>query len=64
VFYQFLVGSVVIDVELDREDHDSIHSTAIGRTLKHLMAELTPEPNLTSGEKEKKVVILLINRIY
>jgi hypothetical protein len=33
---RLLVGLVVIDAELDREDHVSIPATAIGRGLKSL----------------------------
>jgi hypothetical protein len=35
-YHQFLVGSVMIDVELDMEDHSSIPAAAIGRELKPL----------------------------
>ncbi|MCI63927.1 hypothetical protein A2U01_0085184, partial [Trifolium medium] len=37
-----LVGPVVIDAELSREDHGSIPTTAIGRRLKLLDAGTGP----------------------
>jgi nucleoside phosphorylase len=37
-----LVGSVVISVELGREDHDSIPVTVIGRGLKPLDVRTDP----------------------
>jgi hypothetical protein len=40
---QLLVGSVVIDVAVGREDHGSIPTTEIGRGLNHLMPKLTSE---------------------
>jgi hypothetical protein len=48
---QSLVGSVVIDVKLDRGNHGLILATATGRGLKPLMLELTTEPDQTGGEK-------------
>jgi hypothetical protein len=39
---QSIVGSV-IEVELGREDHGSITTTAIGRGLEPLVSKLTPE---------------------
>ncbi|MCI84387.1 hypothetical protein A2U01_0105665, partial [Trifolium medium] len=36
------VGSVVIDAELDREDHGSISATAIKRGLKSLDVRTDP----------------------
>jgi hypothetical protein len=42
-YYQSLVGLVVIDAELDRDDRGSIPATAIGRRLKPLDARTDPE---------------------
>jgi hypothetical protein len=36
MIYQSLVGLVVIDTELDKEDHSSIPATVIGRGLEPL----------------------------
>jgi hypothetical protein len=48
--YQSLVGSVVIDAELGREDHSSIPATAIGRGLEPLGA-ITRGPGSYSRDK-------------
>jgi hypothetical protein len=45
-FYQSLIGLVVIDAELDREDHGSIFATAIGRRLKPLDIKIDPRTRL------------------
>jgi hypothetical protein len=44
---------VVIDIELSREDHGSIPTTAIKRGLKPLMSELTLKSDSTGEESQK-----------
>jgi hypothetical protein len=54
VFDQSLVGSVVIDAEIDREDHRSIPATVIEGGWNHLMLEPTYESDSTDGEYKNK----------
>ena len=42
---KLLVGPMMIDVGLGRENHSSIPATAIRRGLKPLDARTNPEPN-------------------
>jgi hypothetical protein len=48
-----LVGSVVIDTELGRDDHGFIPATAIWRGLEPLDARTDSQPDLNGGEKPK-----------
>jgi hypothetical protein len=45
VYYQSLVGIVVIGAEFGRDDHVSIPATAIERRLKPLDVRTDPEPD-------------------
>jgi hypothetical protein len=52
IFYQLLVGSMVIDADLGRENHGSIPCNCDRRGLEPLMPELTLKPDSTCGKKK------------
>jgi hypothetical protein len=56
---QSLVGSVMIDVELGRENHDSIPHNCDRKGFRITWCQ-TSEPDSTGGERQKRIIIIII----
>jgi hypothetical protein len=53
----------VIDAELDREDYDSIPTTAIGRGWEPLDVKVDPRTRLDIGGENKNKLFIYLNYI-